>query len=299
MTNMVNPQNATTVFYQKDGQDKSSVVRQPLMESPVEYPSEFYGKTPGKLKHILYRLLGQTDNEELTTGEALDYFSTNKGKFQIREVCALLTLAMKTIQGELRPFKGNLGTEGNPLGSLDLMQASPPVDLLVEKVRSSQTVTLKQMLFQLLIPYRMGTTNSVGMGDYSDKVFTNIMILAKQEPIGLPQPELVFKSNYNDWCRDIEFCKLIASLDMFLVEFQGHELAPCRINTLPSRYKDCSALSSLILIGKSLGTPLAGTMAYAFDGQVIKELEKFLRTTEELELRDLNLSAKSPYLMVT
>ena len=197
---------------------------------------------------------------ELTTEEALDYFATNRGTLHIKDVCALLALALKAVSGELgsdwTSFGVNLGTEGNPLGPLDLLQASPPVDILVEKAKSSQTVTVNQMLFQLLIPYRMGTTNSIGMGDYSDKVFNNIMILAKQEPIGLPKPELVFKSNYNDWCRDVEFCKLVSALDMFLVEFPGHELAPCRINTLPSRYKDCSTLRSLILIGKSLGTPL-------------------------------------------
>ena len=57
----MNPQDATTVYYQKNGQDQSAVIRQPILESPVEYPSEFFGKNPGKPRHIFYRLLGKQD----------------------------------------------------------------------------------------------------------------------------------------------------------------------------------------------------------------------------------------------
>ena len=98
--------------------------------------------------------------------------------------------------------------------------------------------------------------------------------------------------------------KLIVSLDMFLVEFPGHELAPCRINTtVPLQGLFCPQLFNIDR--EVIREPSGGhnTMAYAFDGQVIQEFEKFLRTTEEFDdprsfmpyLRDLNLSAKSPY----
>ncbi|CAN7995453.1 unnamed protein product, partial [Ixodes hexagonus] len=101
------------------------------------------------------------------------------------------------------------------------------------------------------------------------------------------------------------YIKLVAAPDMFFNRFLDHELAPLRVRTITSRYKNCAIIGDLSHTRLLTKLTMAGVMVWMFITQLQDEMEVAAKPEQEIGqncpysyapyLSDLGLSKRSPY----
>ncbi|UAU42894.1 nucleoprotein [Burg el Arab virus] len=102
---------------------------------------------------------------------------------------------------------------------------------------------------------------------------------------------------------DVNFCKLIACVDMFFYQFKDHDLAVSRVGSISSRYRDCAALlgiNHLAILGG--GDPTIG-IRWALEPKVKEDIDRLITEGQETAktgsympyMMDLGASKLSPY----
>ncbi|KAK6634388.1 hypothetical protein RUM43_011789 [Polyplax serrata] len=85
-----------------------------------------------------------------------------------------------------------------------------------------------------------------GSGGYEHDFLTTFMTRAKIVFPRSPYLNLATaRNNYQSWDQDSGFRTIVGALDVFLVKFPNHSLSKFRMGTIPSRWRDCSALKSI------------------------------------------------------
>ncbi|AGY14294.1 nucleocapsid [Fikirini virus] len=95
----------------------------------------------------------------------------------------------------------------------------------------------------------------------------------------------------------------IACIDMYFNKFKTSPRAMVRYGTLPSRFKDCSALTTLNQVTRMIGVSIEQFMLWVFSNRMADELDQMAKEGEELDkgdsyvayMRELGLSDRSPY----
>ncbi|AJR28272.1 nucleoprotein [Garba virus] len=102
---------------------------------------------------------------------------------------------------------------------------------------------------------------------------------------------------------DVNYCKMIACLDMYFYQFKNHDLAVARVGSISSRYRDCAALlgiNHLTMLGG--GDPSVG-VRWALEPVVQDDIDRLITPGQETSktgsympyMMDLGASKLSPY----
>ncbi|UAU42839.1 nucleoprotein [Boteke virus] len=105
------------------------------------------------------------------------------------------------------------------------------------------------------------------------------------------------------WINDLNYCKIIACIDMFFYKFKKNDHAICRIATITSRYRDGAALLSLNHLRNLCNGDLSLGLMWIFNPSVALELEQIAREGQEIDnnfsltpyIIDLQICRLSPY----
>ncbi|UAU42903.1 nucleoprotein [Matariya virus] len=102
---------------------------------------------------------------------------------------------------------------------------------------------------------------------------------------------------------DVNYCKMIACIDMYFYQFKNHDLAIARVGSISSRYRDCAALlgiNHLAMLGG--GDPSIG-IRWALEPMVKDDIDRLITPDQETAkvgsympyMMDLGASKLSPY----
>ncbi|WAD86929.1 nucleoprotein [Tupavirus incomtus] len=278
----------------------------PLDRDVAEYPSEFFEKSRAKPTFPYHPTTTPlADLRQMVAG------TMRSGKLDL-EVCKAYLLAVLTdqteeLQQDWVSFGVEIGKKGHKVGPFCMVtrqaEGSPKVYDSQEK---NNTVTAADdiwMVMHLLAFYRIGRGTTIG--SYRNLLITkvNAMIMAIN-PDAIPINATA--QAIETWQNDSGYCKIVACVDMFYSYFKKSPWAVIRVGTIPSRYKDCAALTSMSHFARLLGQDLAKCLEWSFVGRVSDEIEALLKPGQELDnpysytpyMMDLGISRTSPYSTV-
>ncbi|AIL31432.1 N [Kumasi rhabdovirus] len=194
---------------------------------------------------------------------------------------------------------GNADTEVCPwdLVNVDERDTQLPNEQINDQIREEDAPWIA---FYICFLYRYSKATHT---DYRDMLYNTAKDHAKHlsqramdiQPGSLAQMKNVgLDANYN--------CA-IACIDMFHHKFKNLPLSAVRYGTLPSRFKDCSALTTLNHITKLTGLAIEQFMLWVFSSKMADELDQMSKPDEELDqgdsyvayMRELGVSDRSPY----
>lgn len=134
---------------------------------------------------------------------------------------------------------GKLGHKISPLNLSEVTEFENGGDL-----HGTKEIIHKDLLAGgLLLIYRCIRIPS---GGYEHDFLTTLMTRAKVVFPKSPYLNLIIsRNNYQSWDQDPGLRIIVAALDTFLVKFPNHPQSKLRMGTIPSRWRDCSALKSI------------------------------------------------------
>uniref|UniRef100_A0A8D8AWN7 Nucleoprotein n=1 Tax=Culex pipiens TaxID=7175 RepID=A0A8D8AWN7_CULPI len=156
------------------------------------------------------------------------------------------------------------------------------------------------MLILLAALYRLSPVLNEG---YRKSLFRTLG--SKLREAGLANTRLLetfYGATRGVW-NDSEFVKLVAILDMYFVRFPDHQLSGARIGTGESRYKECTALKSLLDFSEQIGKSIADIGEWLWISVLHDEFKVITKPGQELDnpfsytpyLKDLRLVGRSAY----
>ncbi|AIS40844.1 N protein [Santa barbara virus] len=271
----------------------------PKEQSDPQYPSDFFGK---KQKPQL--IIPQSNWEDKALRNAV-YYGILGGDLDIRLALQYLYRTLKKLEGELsddwESFGLKIGRKGekiNPFSMYDVTETQEPnIDGKTGKEVSEEED--QWMPFWILSHYRLAKTQNdahrVTLAERLNEQILSINPDASEVTSG--------KSLFLGWALNANYSKIVAGLDMFLNKFKQHSHSFLKMTTLPSRYRDCSAILNLSHISSVTGLDITAVLDWVFVGQVAKEINQMLKPGQEIDkndsytpyLMDMGLSMKSPY----
>ncbi|KAK6620137.1 hypothetical protein RUM44_006537 [Polyplax serrata] len=124
----------------------------------------------------------------------------------------------------------------------------------------------------LLLIYRCIRVPS---GGYEHDFLTTLMTRAKIVFPRSPYLNLATaRNNYQSWDQDSGFRTIVGAVDMFLVKFPNHSLSKFRMGTIPSRWRDCSALKGIYeIIERYTLEKLSVFLSWCWEDALFPEIE--------------------------
>ncbi|AJR28390.1 nucleoprotein [Sweetwater Branch virus] len=224
---------------------------------------------------------------------------------KIQHVIAYLQHVASNFKGELQEnwesFGVKIGNRGDTINPLDLVDVTYYDDKLIDGVKSNDASEADDiwMTFACLSIYRLARTQNV-------QHRSNLLMRINTQLASFSSNALKLTDNvslYNSWVSNFNYTKLIASFDMFFYKFKDHEYSLMRFGTIPSRWKDCGAITSLSHLKNLTGMDLEEIVTWIFVPSIGKEICRMMKAGQELDkadsyvpyLMDFGLSMKSPY----
>nr|QKV49545.1 nucleoprotein [Kanyawara virus]QKV49550.1 nucleoprotein [Kanyawara virus] len=194
---------------------------------------------------------------------------------------------------------GRLGEEINPWSILEVHEK----DGLLENNEVNKNITTDDanwIAFYICFLYRFSRANNQSykdaLSDRAEEHAKNInnVSIRPQPSAMIKMQALILHSPFN---------VAIAAIDMFYHKFKTSRYACFRFGTLPSRFKDCSALTTLNHITRLTGLPIEQFMLWVFSTKMADELDQMSKPGEELDkddsyvayMREMGTSERSPY----
>jgi len=268
--------------------------------TPVQYPGEFFAQTKARPPVTLPTVIG-TDKEILDT--LIHSFTSN-------EACPVI-LALEYIKRFYPKIKGTLGEDdwesyGIKIGlarqevnALSPLQVSLTKQETVKLTATKNTASDTVIMYSICCGYRLGL---ISRPDHRLQV--SKIVDAMYGRLG----ELNLSANSVSvvtagWVNNDNFRKVMASLDMFLMKFQDHELSYLRVGTIPTRYKDCTSLTSISKLAESTGMSIRDLSEWMWSTALAAEMLQINDGEQEIENMDsyfpymieMKISTKSPY----
>ncbi|ADG86356.1 nucleoprotein N [Coastal Plains virus] len=285
--------------------DKPIELSVPSENAEAQYCSDFFEKNNKKKPTLRIPKLpiNLNDLRSLIKG------GLKANDLKIQHVLCYLATMYQQIKGELRDdwesFGIHIGSKEDTISIVDLCEIEMYDDKLIDGVKSNDASASDDqwMTFACLAIYRLARTQNV---QHRATVLTRI----NNQLIALNPNAIKLTDNsalYSSWLSNLNYTKLVAIADMFFVKFKDHELSVYRFGTIPSRWKDCGALTSLSHLRTLTGLSLDEIVSWVFVPSIGRELVKMMRPGQELDkqdsyvpyLMDLGLSQKSPYSSAT
>ncbi|WGC86345.1 MAG: nucleocapsid protein [Bat tupavirus BS2] len=277
----------------------------PLDRDPPEYPSEFFKRTKEKPTITLPKSdLAVDDARKMVKGQIRDgvleldlakhyLFLVLSGILELNTEdwwsFGIKILSKNTMGDPLCPVIIEEDVNVSPLDSRNVDNSAVPDDDL-------------WMCTYLLAIYRIGRATNK---NYQNKLIDDANRLMATFPGNYIAMVQTLQA-YDTWPADSNYCKMVASVDMFFSRFKKSKWAILRFGTISSRYKDCAALTAMNHYAKLLGVDLVDALQWSFVSRVSDEIEQMLKPDQELDkpqsympyMMDFGISKMSPYSSV-
>ncbi|AZS32222.1 nucleocapsid [Rhinolophus rhabdovirus DPuer] len=273
----------------------------PQEETPPEYASKWFELNKGKkpplkvgLKKVDTKDLFQTVAEALATG-------TLTGEMAVAALYRYFKSDNQICIGDWTSFGIEIGKNNTKICPWALVEVEEYESELPNMPK--RDVTEKDydwIVFYICFLYRYSRANHT---DYRDQLYCrgqehvkniNAKVQHVQPGMLMLMKNIIYYHFYN---------VAIAAIDMFYYKFKVAENAQMRYGTLSSRYKDCSALTTLNHITQVTGLPIERFILWVFSERMATEVAQMAKEGEELErcdsytayMREMGISVKSPY----
>ncbi|AHB08861.1 N protein [Kolente virus] len=206
------------------------------------------------------------------------------------------------LASDWRSFNVEIAAAGTEITPWNLVKVKEK-DSILPNNETNPDITLEDqdwIAFYICFLYRYSRATHV---DYKDQLYGRATEHIKNikpkaiiiQPGALTQMKnIILHSHFN---------AAIACLDMYFNKFKTSARASVRYGTLPSRFKDCSALTTLNHITKLTGLSIEQFMLWVYSNRMADELDQMAKEGEELDkgdsyvayMRELGVSDRSPY----
>ncbi|AJR28343.1 nucleoprotein [Inhangapi virus] len=265
-----------------------------------QYPSEFFQSRRGKpTLQIPQKDVPMKDLRALVKGGIV------AGKLDVKIAIRFAYEFLKDQEGTLNSkwesFGVHLGDAGSKIKIFSMFDIEEIADKRADgsEVQGASEEDDEWMTFWILSQYRMARTPHP---DHRGKISTKLTTAAtaiNPDALAIPSKTGMTQS----WVSNVNYTRLVAGVDMFLSMFKQHPMSHMRMGTLPSRYKDCSALLGLSQMADLTNLTAEEIADWIFVGTIGTDLLTLMKSGEEVEkpesytpyLMDMGLSNKSPY----
>ncbi|UXL90867.1 MAG: nucleocapsid protein [Alxa tick rhabdovirus] len=275
------------------------------------YPSEYWAAVGAERRPPV-------SHWNMTPQVAYHYFMAmlNQGSWEDVTVCTFMISVMAEHEEQFRATAPGdwisegvtiLGAnqQGTPLNILHLVvpaggaPPNPPENVMTPSDPQSRL----RMFWCLVMLYRKALTAAMDP-TYGAQIATRLNNFFKVGVYSVTQDNInTINPIVHQDKLTVGYLRLIASIDMFYFKFQNHKFSSCRIATLPSRYRGCSALTSLGYIAGKMGLDVRILALYILTRPVAVDLARIAKTGESLAdiegyfpyQCDMGLTTKSPY----
>ncbi|WAK77077.1 MAG: nucleoprotein [Longquan Niviventer coninga ledantevirus 1] len=276
-------------------------ITSPQEDTPPAYPSKWFESHKGKKPLLVVKYkTSPLDNLRGVVKAGI------KGqKLDVQVAVAFLYGVFKDVTGVLaddwNSFGVEIGKAGEAVNPFRLLD----VDTKEEDPPNAGTITATKgedmwLCFFLLSQYRL---QKVTNAEYEKILIKKANLHLNAMPEQNEHTSISTKGGFAAYLMNPNYLRVVAALDMFFHKFKEHEFAIMRFGTLGSRYKDCSALTSLNHIKKLTGLSMEDFMLWIFTDSIADDLEQLAQPGQELDkhdsyapyMRDMGVSDKSPY----
>ncbi|AIW61107.1 nucleoprotein [Walkabout Creek virus] len=196
-------------------------------------------------------------------------------------------------------FGITIGAKGQSINPFSIFTVARSGDLTLGESAEADEKDYLWMAIYLLIAYRVGRA---AKGDYKTRIAESADRVLKAACPDAPK-YLASWGSSDQWINDVNYCKIVAALDMFFFKFKNNEAAICRIGTITSRYRDAAALIGLNHLRRICDGDLTMGLTWIFCPAVSIEFDRLAREGQEVEenfsftpyIIDLQISRLSPY----
>ncbi|UZC34535.1 nucleoprotein [jopcycgri virus 1] len=274
-------------------------------EKAVEYPSTFFSSTPLKKPNInIYykdkdiKVIRNSLHQKICEGSG-DVLQAN---------AYLYKLYKDKIERNHHTWVSygiTIGTENadvNPFSMVTISEHVTGGNDLTSTIEAPVSVD-KWLPYVLVFIFRV---SRIVHDNYRIMLIDSV----KRQAVGLPDTISLeaLISSCGSWINNPDYCKIIASLDMFYYRFPKSDLSNIRIGTISSRYRECAALTNYQHLVKVVGAESMGALfEWVFNSTVKDDLFRIFKSGEELDKEfsyfpyqvDFGLVQKSAYSATT
>ncbi|AHZ45718.1 N protein [Xiburema virus] len=222
-------------------------------------------------------------------------------KLVIRYVYEILKEEKGTLTQKWESFGNVIGNQGSDVKIFQMFEIEEVEEKLADG-QENQTATEEDdewMVMWILFQYRMARTVHAEHRTLIANKLTMVLQGVYPQAPAIPSKT----TTTANWLGNLNFTKMIAGIDMFFHMFKQHPLSNLRMGTLPSRYKDCSALLGLSQMADVTSMDENEIADWIFVGAVGKDVMNLMEPDQEIDdpnsytpyLMDMGLSNKSPY----
>ncbi|AEI17630.1 N gene product [Kotonkan virus] len=273
----------------------------PTDNVPPQYPGDYFGRSKGTKPTIRI----PQSKLDLQAARELVKGGLSKGELSVKHGIRYLYLLMcevnETMDGDWESFGVVIGKKGENCNPLSMFNIIEEDDKLIDGTKNPKATPEddKWMALAVISMYRLGrTTNQTHRNTVITKLNAQMQGISKD---AIPMIDL--PSLQSSWVANQDFCKIVAGIDMFFNKHKMNDWAYLRFGSIPSRFKDCSALLSLGHICDVTGMDLTEFLDWIFVGTVAKEVVGMMKEGNEIDnaysytpyMMDMGLSLKSPY----
>lgn len=255
--------------------------------APIK-PKEWFAKNPAKpaLTTDYYSLTVDLTN---LAGSLERYFSN--GKLTLRMAKAYLytffSHQVKVLPEDWSSFKIPIGKAGESISPWAPLEIALKQELQVE-IRKELECDPRALALAILSYYRTGCLRNE---EHKERIAELISV-----KISAWDVKLTIKGRmevYKAWVHDEGFRRMVASIDMFYHKFRDSDLGYFRMGTVSTRFKDCTALTSMNYFAKITGSTFIGMLPWFWTKELSYQVYNVVEGGNELE----KLDSYAPYFI--
>ncbi|UAU42887.1 nucleoprotein [Ouango virus] len=273
-----------TTLYRKGNQVS---IELPVDKLAPEYPDKFFGRRE-KPKVVVPNYASSTTAlcKSIKSDIKTRHLTTTGVKVFLYEISNTLSV---TLDDDWESFNIQIGRQGediNPMSLVRVERHGEYESTASEDFKEDDTFWMYVFCCGL---YRIGKITD---SQYQSKIvgeIDKIMKGSNKDSISLAMGIELSLQIVND----INYCKLIAAIDMFFYKNKNHKFSPVRIGTISSRYRDCAALLGINHLAMLAGGSVGLGIQWALETSVQDDIDRLIHPGQETS----NVGSYTPYMM--
>lgn len=286
----------------RDGKIKQIKIPDISFELKPQFPSVWFNQNLGARPSLVIPQSNLT-LEQLERKIGKNWANTNLDEAMEYLFLTIPTLFNAELDEDWSSYGVTIGMKGATINPFDLFNVTRKAYQPSQLMGSiNDIVPPIENICNLLSVYRFSLALKM-QGEYKNVVLERMSGTFSGHPFKMGPLSIAVLPTKAGWLSDDNYRKVIAGVDMFFNKFPGHEYAPVKVATLPSRNKDCGGIIALRDLAKYIGRDVTIAVRYVFDGGVAEEIMKMADAKEEEGkadsyfhyFREMGFSQKSPY----